>query len=204
MDRPSISCLLAHYITNSCYIIIPYFNSCTCSCYPITITHQNKGTDFSVWLCGFLAGLRKTGEGEEGEKKSRGELEGKTRAGLSFSHGKVCQCFSAKLDSSRSAKSSVLSTGVGCWAPAAPTAAKQVTASLRTELPVSQTIAVPAAPSTRHAAVVYPRGFQALSSHHCMQTLTYSTWWRGDHRDTGANIMMSALWPWHKGQTQQQ
>lgn len=70
MDRPSISCLLAHYITNSCYIIIPYFNSCACSCYPITITHQNKETDFSVWLCGFLAGLRKTGEREEGEKRA--------------------------------------------------------------------------------------------------------------------------------------
>lgn len=107
----------------------------------------------AVWLSGRFKKDRRKGRGR---KKSRGEPEGKTRAGLSFSHGKVCQCFSAKLDSSRSAKSSVLSTGVGCSAPAAPTAAKQVTASRRTELPASQTIAVPAAPSTRHAAVVYP------------------------------------------------
>lgn len=132
----------------------------------------NRLQCLAVWLSGRFKKDRRKGRGR---KKSRGEPEGKTRAGLSFSHGKVCQCFSAKLDSSRSAKSSVLSTGVGCSAPAAPTAAKQVTASLRTELPVSQTIAVPAAPSTRHAAVVYPRDFQAPSSHHCMQTLTYST-----------------------------
>lgn len=143
------------------------------------LPHHNKPSEqgnrlqrVAVWHFSTFKKDRKRGRGR---KKSGGEQKGKTRAGLSLSHGKVCQCFSAKLERSRLATSHELSTGVGCGAPAAPTAAKQVTASFRTELPVSQTITLPAAPSTRRAAVVFPRGFQAPSSHHCMQTLAYST-----------------------------
>lgn len=90
MDRPSISHLFAHYITHSCYIIIPYFSNCAHSCYPITINHQNRETDFSVWVSHF-GRLKKDRKKGRGRKKSRGEQEGKTRAGLSLSHEKVCQ-----------------------------------------------------------------------------------------------------------------
>lgn len=98
MDRPSTSCLLAHYITNSCYIIIPYFNSCACSCYPITINHQNKETDFSVWLCGILARLRKTGKEEEGEKRVEENKRERQEQDLVFHTGRYV---SASQQSSR-------------------------------------------------------------------------------------------------------
>lgn len=60
-----------------------------CSCYLITINHQNKETDFRVQLCGILANLRQE-KGKRGKKRG-GEQGGERTAVLTLSRGKVCQ-----------------------------------------------------------------------------------------------------------------
>lgn len=149
MDRPSISHLFAHYITNSCCIIIPHFNSCARSRYPVTINHQNKETDFSVWVSHF-GRFKKDKKGERGEERSRGEQETKTRAGLSHSPGKVCHRTTTVLLSK--ARDPDLQQAV-CWALV--WGAEHLLLPLQQSLTqdwasVSETSALPAAPSTRH------------------------------------------------------
>lgn len=116
MDKPTISHLLALYITDSCYIIIPYFNSCVHSRYPITINCQNKETDFSVWLYGILASLRKTGKGEGGGKRRTGGKEKSSTYSFTWEgtpRGQP-QRFTVKLKrSKKSATSRVLRTDMG-------------------------------------------------------------------------------------------
>lgn len=176
MDRPSISHIFAHYITHSCYIIIPYFNNCARSCKPITVNHQNKEIDFSVWASHF-GRLKKDRKRGRGGKQNGGEQEGKTRAGLSLSHGKVYQMTTTVLLSKAREIQVCNNPCAEHWYGVLSTCCSHCSKAghclTQDWASASQTIALPAALSTRHAPVVFHRGFQAPSSHHCMQTLTY-------------------------------
>lgn len=71
MDRSTISHLLALYITDSCYTIIPYFNGCMRSSYPITINCQNK--EIRLWCVALLhfGKFKKDRKRERAEERKR-------------------------------------------------------------------------------------------------------------------------------------
>lgn len=179
-----------------------------CSCYLITINHQNKETDFRVQLCGILANLRQE-KGKRGKKRRRTGGR-KNSSAYSFTwegmpRGQP-QCFTVKLKrSKRSATSRVLHADLGCWAPAVPS-----TATESRSLPHSGSSFLGQRPlhSLQHPEwedmhQLSSTGASKPLPHHChVQAPT----------PRGGEVTAQTLWQrsvssstlWHRGQTQQQ